>query len=169
MAAISGNPFTCESTVDGKRCGNLASSIYKTSIATRLICDDCARRYKQGGPGGGSSNVMDFALLELIPAREVIVMKLNRELRMNEKIKRLAALGLEERNMLDRASVIVALTFSPLCFIAGWFLRSWVFAFLIAIYTGAIVGLRYWSSKRWLPAKIDIINKECGYPEREHY
>jgi hypothetical protein len=169
MGSQTNNPFQCESTVDGKPCGNLASSIYKSAIATRLVCDTCARRYKAGGPGGGATNLMEFSLMELIPAREVLVMKLGRSERLEAKMKKMVALGLEEINMLDRLSMWMMIGYAIAFFILGIWGPAWSIAVMFASYIISMLALRRWASVRWLPGKMEAINKEHGFPERENY
>lgn len=169
MGSVTNNPFVCESTVDGKPCGGIASSIYKSAVATRLVCDACARRYKAGGPGGGTTNLMEFSLMELIPAREVLVMRLGRSERVEAKMKKMVELGLEERNMLDRFTMWAAIGYAVAFFILGIWGPFWSVAVMFVSYIVSMLAIRRWASVKWLPEKMEVINREHGYPEREHY
>lgn len=168
MGSPTNNPFLCESTVDGKRCSNFASTIYKSAFMTRLVCDECSHRYKTGGPGGGVTNLMEFSLMELIPAREVLTMKLSRLERLNTKMRKLAALAAEERVMLERINMWLLLVFAVGFFFAAWG-PVWILGLVGASYVGSLFGVRRWASVKWIPAKLKKINEEHGYPERESY
>jgi hypothetical protein len=162
------NPTLCESVVDGKPCGGYSSYIYKTATTTRLICDECARKYRAGGPGGGvSAPIFEFSLLELVPARQVLMMKVSRLERVNEKMRRLAELSVEERNLLDRHIMWEMIG----CAVAGVFTAFWAPAWAVVgvfVAYGAILAWsHHWVYTTWRPKEMEEINKKCGFPEME--
>ena len=68
MSSSGANPFTCDMLTNERRCGGDASHLYRTATATRLVCDTCAaglRAAKRFGP----APIVEFALVELTPAR----------------------------------------------------------------------------------------------------
>ena len=85
------NPTLCESLIEGKRCNELSSYIYKSAFATRFICDSCARQYRHEG---SEVPLLEFALLELLPARHVLVDRLDRVTKAYEKLKAVSARGI---------------------------------------------------------------------------
>jgi hypothetical protein len=64
------NPTLCESVRDGKPCGGYSAYVYKTAHTTRLICDQCAKEYRAGR---SVVPIIEFSLMEMIPARKVLV------------------------------------------------------------------------------------------------
>lgn len=85
------DPFPCETTVEGVACSGHATHVYRSAHATRLICDSCATAYRLAAKGPRKLAVVEFSLLELIPAREYLlgqidIMKAERETaRENER------------------------------------------------------------------------------------
>jgi hypothetical protein len=70
------NPFTCDFTVDGQKCQEPASRLYRTAFATKLICDGCAAMI-QGAKGHlAATPIVEVSLLELIPARAELLLDL---------------------------------------------------------------------------------------------
>jgi hypothetical protein len=102
------NPTLCEILIDGRRCNEPSSYVLKTAFATRLCCADCARRYKAEGV---TAPIMEYALLELIPAREAL------EQQLKTLSQQLAAayqkLGAADRT-LDRMGWVICFGIIPL-------------------------------------------------------
>ena len=67
------NPFLCESIVDGAKCGQPAAYVYKSVHATRIVCDGCVRELQSVKGAVAPAPVMEFALMELVPARQVLL------------------------------------------------------------------------------------------------
>ena len=66
------DPFPCETKVEGVQCAGHATHVYRSASATRLICDECATAYRLAAKGPRKLAVVEFSLLELIPAREYL-------------------------------------------------------------------------------------------------
>ncbi len=85
------DPFPCETIVEKVPCTGRATHVYRSAHATRLICDSCATAYRLAAKGPRKLAVVEFSLLELIPAREYLlgqidIMKAEREAaRENER------------------------------------------------------------------------------------
>jgi hypothetical protein len=67
------DPFPCETKVEGVQCAGHATHVYRSASATRLICDECATAYRLAAKGPRKLAVVEFSLLELIPAREYLL------------------------------------------------------------------------------------------------
>jgi hypothetical protein len=70
------NPFTCDFVSDGKRCGEDASTVYRTATVTRLACDRCIAELRSARGLLTSPPVAEVALLELMPARAELLARL---------------------------------------------------------------------------------------------
>lgn len=91
-------PFVCESLLDGAKCGQPATHIYKSAHVTRLICDDCVASLRNVKGALGPAPVVEFALLELVPARQLLL-DTNRALKeSNDSFRRVT---LEDTRMLE--------------------------------------------------------------------
>jgi hypothetical protein len=66
------DPFPCETTVEGVACSGHATHVFRTAYATRLICDACAAAYRLAARGPRKTAIVEFTLLEFIPAREYL-------------------------------------------------------------------------------------------------
>jgi hypothetical protein len=158
------NPTLCQSTVEGQPCGNYSTHIYKTATTTRLVCDECAYRYRAGG---STAPLLEFSLLELIPARQVLLMKLSTMERLHRKNQRLSELAVEERDLVDRIANWALISAAATIFGAAVWAPPWVIWGIFAGYVAVLTYARRWVSHQWLPPKLKEINEECGYPERE--
>jgi hypothetical protein len=67
------NPFVCDMVVDGKPCPNHASLLYRTRHATKVVCDTCASELRMAKGRLVPTPIVEFALLELMPAREALL------------------------------------------------------------------------------------------------
>ena len=101
MISSGANPVTCDVTAGAIRCAAPASYVFKNAHTTRLMCFDCAQRYQAADL---KPPPLEFALMELIPAREVLEMNL----RMTDekltatraRMTAMAAVGTAERRLL---------------------------------------------------------------------
>lgn len=66
------DPFPCETTVDSVPCDGHATHVYRSAHATRLICDSCATAYRLAAKSARPISIVEFTLLEFIPAREYL-------------------------------------------------------------------------------------------------
>jgi hypothetical protein len=71
------DPFPCETKVEGVACAGHATHVYRSAHAVRLICDECATAYRLASKGQRKSGIVEFTLLELIPARESLLIKVD--------------------------------------------------------------------------------------------
>jgi len=67
------NPFPCETRIEGVPCTGHATHVYRSASATRLICDSCATAYRFAAKGPRRTAIVEFTLLEFIPAREFLM------------------------------------------------------------------------------------------------
>lgn len=95
------DPFVCESMRDGAKCGQPAAYVYKTAFATRLVCDGCAQELRSVKGALGPAPIVEYALLELVPARQVL---LEEKLLMMSKAERDRA----EISVLEKAGTLIA-------------------------------------------------------------
>ena len=86
------DPFPCETIVDKVPCTGHATHVYRSAHATRLICDSCATAYRLAAKGPRKLAVVEFSLLELIPAREYLLGQID-----VMKMERDSALGVAEQ------------------------------------------------------------------------
>jgi len=76
----------CEVTADGSPCESPAAFLYIGSGVRRLICARHAREYRAGSKVGGPTGVVaEVALLELIPSREALQLRLERAIKVAKK------------------------------------------------------------------------------------
>lgn len=66
-------PFVCESMVNGSACGKPCSYVYKSAHVMRLVCDVCAHELQTVKGALGPAPVVEYALLELVPARAALL------------------------------------------------------------------------------------------------
>ena len=66
------NPTACVVLVDGKPCGKPTSWVMRSSFATRIICDECARNYAVSGI---ECPMAEISWAEIKPAREELLKK----------------------------------------------------------------------------------------------
>jgi hypothetical protein len=68
------NPMLCERLTDGTRCGSPSSFVYKAASGpAQLLCDRCASEARASGRGMRKVPLMEFSLLELLPARQTLL------------------------------------------------------------------------------------------------
>ena len=67
------NPFTCDMLRDERRCGGDASQLYRTATATKVVCDACATVLRTAKGRMSPAPIVEFALVELIPARNSLL------------------------------------------------------------------------------------------------
>ena len=159
-------PFVCKSVCGGQTCGKPAARVYVTANAVRLVCDDCAAELKSAKGMLVAPPIVDVALLELIPAREALMTDNDRLRRLNRKTSQLLLAATEENNRLDKAYSFVFLGFS-LAVITVWLAVSTLAAFIVGAFIIPAVAVARWLNRRWGKRRLDAINAECGYPERE--
>jgi hypothetical protein len=64
----------CERLTDGVRCGSPSSFVYKSASGpAQLLCDRCASEARASGRGMRNVPLMEFSLLELLPARQALL------------------------------------------------------------------------------------------------
>jgi hypothetical protein len=110
MISSGANPTTCEVLINGKPCGEYSSYVYKTAFATRLVCSGCASAYRAATSKSMTRPpTLEFALMELIPAREVLEMELKmtteRLTATRAQMTAMAALAAQERRLMLRLLV----------------------------------------------------------------
>jgi hypothetical protein len=73
---ITNNPTRCEMLRDGKKCDALSSYIHVTAFSKQLMCDGCAadlRYATRKAVVPGATPLLEFSLLELVPARRALL------------------------------------------------------------------------------------------------
>ena len=159
------DPFPCETIVDKVPCTGHATHVYRSAHATRLICDSCATAYRLAAKGPRKLAVVEFSLLELIPARSVLlgqidIMKAEREAARENEQRAMSAANLaievkekamsetsEAWNRLDkmqqslaRAIVLTQLHREGEALVQRWVLWADATAILAAIITQVLLG-----------------------------
>jgi hypothetical protein len=124
---ITNNPTRCEVMTDGKKCGELSAFLFVNAFTKQLMCDGCAMRQRAAGvrgpvPGGGPP-IMEFSLLELIPARQALLdEKMALENRLGRSIQR--EVDLDKR--LTKAQWHYWIVFACACSLAITTVIGWV-------------------------------------------
>ena len=159
------DPFPCETIVEKVPCTGHATHVYRSAHATRLICDSCATAYRLAAKGPRKLAVVEFSLLELIPARSVLlgqidIMKAEREAARENEQRAMSAANLaievkekamsetsEAWNRLDkmrqslaRAIVLTQLHREGEALVQRWVLWADATAILAAIITQVLLG-----------------------------
>jgi hypothetical protein len=93
---------------DGAKCGQPSSYVYKTAFATRLVCDDCAQELRMVKGAIGPPPLVEYALLELVPARRALL-----EEKQSLLEEKLLMMGKAERDrcqigVLERSGILIA-------------------------------------------------------------
>ncbi len=153
------NPTLCEVLIDGEKCGGYSSYVFKSAHTTRLVCDQCANRYR------GSSvhaPILEFSLLELIPAREILLAKVAKAERLAAKAKASSALW-DNRVALGYSAAgalgIILGGASLVAYIWLW----WAPAAGLLVFPFASMAARYIIDSRWLPPRVAKLHQE--FPE----
>jgi hypothetical protein len=161
MISSGANPTTCEILINGKPCGEYSSYVYKTVFTTRLVCSGCATAYRSAG----LRPLLEFALMELIPARESLEM----ELKMTQEqltatraqMTAMAALSAqEERLQLRLMLAVVGVAVVAMGAITWADAPSWAF-WLPLFFAGIGEGIVRWSVTRfWFKPRARKINQD---------
>jgi len=176
MISSGANPITCDAVVNDAPCGAPAAYVFKTAHVMRLMCFDCAQRYRAANL---KPPPLEFALLELIPAREVLEMELkttqskltvaNGQSKMSDeklaaaraRMTAMADLGVAERRLLFRLTmgvlVVAGLVFGVLSFLSA---AAWTFYAPMAILVLGEWGVRRWVDRVWLKPRLKKIDQD---------
>lgn len=151
------NPALCEVLIEGNRCNGFSSHIYKSAYATRLVCDDCARRYRTEG---STSPILEFALLELVPARELLVDRLTKTEKAFGKLRALVVL---QKAQDTRLALIILAMAIPAIVAMIILTKGIVLEALVPLWVGSSVAIHL--GKRSTDRKAKVIHDQFGYPE----
>lgn len=146
----------CDTMMEGVRCAGVATHVFRSTFATRLICDDCALAYR-----ASTGIAMEFTL-ELEPARRLLIDRLARTRKAYDKLN--ASIDLNEgaaRDFTHGKAVVAALGIASMTTIA---MRWWE---PLAVFAGwlAANGLIQYNIRRKNVVKQAELEKTYGFPE----
>jgi hypothetical protein len=165
------SPIPCSSMINGQPCPGYAAYVYRSASTVRLICDGCAMESNQALTSGSRglparrSPIVEFSLLELIPARKLLVSEKEKAVSEAERAwdqlarsRELIALRAKERRLIDVGmlwSELIAVALGVVGWIAFGFVWGMSITFAVSI---SCYGLARWVVARyWIrPALADI-------------
>lgn len=150
----------CDSMIDGHRCTGDASSVFRSTFATRLICDECRGRYLEAG-GHVTEPVL---ILEVTAAREQLLNRMKNLQAAYDKQRLKQARIVEEGAHLAKFQAWNAVGMTVATALLGWLVGWWtslaVIMFAMGLASAWATGLR-----RRLTAYNVELDKKFGYPE----
>ncbi len=153
------NPTLCKVLIDGEECGAYSSFVFVSAYTTRLICDQCASRYRASH---SHTAILEFSLLELIPAREILLQRVAKSERL--AAKKSAAMVLHDMRVglgyaVAGAVGVICAGASLVAYIWWW----WAPAMALVVFPFASMAARYVIDSRWLPPRVAKLHQE--FPE----
>jgi hypothetical protein len=177
------DPFPCSTTTLDGPCGNRATHVYRSAVITRLVCDACARSYRRPSSAripAPHAPTAEVAILELIPAREVLLAERDKFKAQSEdsmakanaievawqeaqldrdRAVALIQLGIEEKRRMDRLAIWSEGVGILVGLVVGWRTdQKWGLA--AAFVVGLVwYGLgRWWMQRYWTTPRLSMLN-----------
>jgi hypothetical protein len=151
------NPTLCEVLVEGQRCDKYSSYVYKSVHVTRLICDDCAARYRHEK---SAVPILEFALFELVPARQILVDRMNQTQKALDKLRSLDILRRDQDRRLGFVVLGLAIpTITALAVLS----KGWALLVFLPMWVGSSFALHFFAKDTG--RKNQAIHDRFGYPE----
>jgi hypothetical protein len=155
------SPFPCSSKFAHGPCDGLATYVYRSATSTALVCDACAAQYRHDSSkmAVARNPTVPVALLELLPAREALVMNLEKLQSRHEAIQAHHEASLDiaadEKRLIDWVVLWANVMGVVLGAGTGMFLgMGWAFvaactASLGCYLSGRVVVEKYWIAPQW--------------------
>lgn len=155
----------CDSVIEGARCEGFTTHVYRTPWVTRLICDDCTRRYsEESADPGAHQEPVEFTLHELTPARHLLLDRLAQTRAAYAKLKVERQLQAAEGSSVLRLQAINSTCWIVSMVLSVTLLSPWVLLPEFVVWVVVATALSHRAKTR-LALGFQEINQRFGFPE----